>query len=301
MDIWTLPTRAHQDLWWLLTAPKIIHDDSGTTISRQEQSTWLHDAWAWIQRDAIHPENLLEWVNNVHRRRKLGLYAEDLLHYYLHWGSKWRVRWHDVQIREDKRSIGALDFILEHDGQTEHWEMTVKFYLQHTPTGHWKDFIGADERDSLHQKWTHFYDRQLPLVQHPATLARLKEDGIAVPDRSRIWHCGLIFSEWNTPFIPPEQTSWGQSDPAQPVGQWIRRRDFVQHFFNSSKRWAVRPHPHWLAPIETDDALDCIGIMDQPMERGFLMLAEMVPSRFGWRECGRWVLVKNTWGLKDEA
>ena len=295
MNIWTLPTQAHRDLWWLLTTPHII-EDSSTGVSSREKESLLPDAWSWIQRDAKYPSNLQSWIQNPHRQRKLGLYAEDLLHYYLQWGSPWRVRWHDVQIQENKRSIGAIDFILEKDGTLEHWEMTVKFYLQHKATGKWTDWVGADQRDSLYKKWAHFHNKQLKLSSHPATIAKLAEDGMTMPARARIWHCGLIFSEWGAPCILPEPTVYGHVHSSQPLGQWIRRKDFIQFFFGAAHRWVIREHPNWLAPIESEHALTTVEIMDTSASRGFLMLAEMSPYNSGWRERKRWILVDDNWG-----
>ncbi len=296
MNIWTLPTKAHRDLWWLLTTPNIVEDAAGTHISSAEKESLLSDAWDWMQRDAVHPSNLEGWVENKHRQRKLGLYAEDLLHYYLQWGSPWRVRCHDIQIQENRRSIGALDFILERDGEIEHWEMTVKFYLQHKATGEWTDWVGADQRDSLHKKWAHFHNKQLLLSQHPATIDRLALENISAPTKRRIWHCGMLFAEWNATCVLPKPTEYGCVHPAQPLGYWIRRRDFVQQFFGRKHRWAIRHHPNWLSPIETNDGLTTLDIMDQPAERGFWMLAKLEATATGWRECERWVLVDDDWG-----
>ena len=297
MNIWTLPTKAHRDLWWLLTSPTIIEDNTGFSFSTQEKETLLPAAWEWILRDAECPTNLQGWIQNPHRQRKLGLYAEDLLHYYLQWGSPWRVRWHDVQIQENRRSIGAIDFILEKEGEVEHWEMTVKFYLQHKPTGQWTDWVGADQRDSLHKKWNHFYNKQLPLGRHPATIERLTLDNISTPTKSRIWHCGLLFSEWQAPCVLPIETEFGWTNQKQPMGHWIRRKDFIQQFFSSKFQWVIREHPNWLAPIESAETLSTMDLMEYDLQRGFLMLAEMSPFEQGWRESRRWVLVNDDWGM----
>jgi uncharacterized protein len=297
MNIWTLPTKAHRDLWWLLTSPNIIEDGTRISFSTKEKEMLLPNAWEWLLRDAECPSNLQGWVQNPHRQRKLGLYAEDLLHYYLQWGSPWRVRWHDVQIQENRRSIGAVDFILEQNGVVEHWEMTVKFYLQHKPTGQWTDWVGADQRDSLHKKWNHFYTKQLPLGRHPATIERLTLDNIATPTRSRIWHCGLLFAEWQAPCILPVETEFGWTNSAQPMGHWIRRKDFIQQFFSPKYQWVIREHPNWLAPIESAETLSTVDLMEYDLRRGFLMIAEMSAYEEGWREKQRWVLVNDDWGM----
>ena len=79
MNIWNLPTKAHRDLWWLLTTPNIVEDNAGTSITSSQKFELLSEAWDWINRDAKYPSNLQAWVQNPHRQRKLGLYAEDLL------------------------------------------------------------------------------------------------------------------------------------------------------------------------------------------------------------------------------
>lgn len=301
MNIWTLPTQAHRDLWWLLTCPNIIENSGASGIDTPEKSSWLEDAWNWIQRDAQCPANLTQWVQHPHRQKKLGLYAEDLLHYYLQWGSPWHVRWHDVQIQEERRSIGAIDFILEHNNLVEHWEMTVKFYLQHKPTGEWTDWVGADQRDSLYKKWHHFHTKQLPLGRHPATISQLIQANLPTPQQSRIWHCGMLFTEWNQPCVLPKPSAYGTVNTKQPLGYWIRRRDFIQQFFSPKHRWVIRQHPQWLSPIETADAQSTVEIMDTPSPRGFWMLAKMIAHNDGWREEQRWVLVDDNWGQNLNA
>ena len=237
MNIWTLPTQAHRDLWWLLTTPHII-EDSGVGLTSSETELSFPKQGLDSARCKC-PSNLQSWVQNPHRRRKLGLYAEDLLHYYLQWGSPWRVRWHDVQIQEHKRSIGAIDFILEKDGLLEHWEMTVKFYLQHKATGQWTDWVGADQRDSLHKKWAHFHNKQLQLSSHPATLTKLADDGMDSPTCAKIWHCGMLFAEWNAPVYFLSRT-YGHA-ASQPLGKWIRRKDLS--VFSETTSIVYREHP----------------------------------------------------------
>ena len=61
MNIWTLPTQAHRDLWWLLITPHII-EDSSVGLNSSQKENLLEDAWNWIQRDAEYPSNLQSWV-----------------------------------------------------------------------------------------------------------------------------------------------------------------------------------------------------------------------------------------------
>ena len=43
MNIWNLPTKAHRDLWWLLTTPNIVEDNAGTSITSSKKFELLSD------------------------------------------------------------------------------------------------------------------------------------------------------------------------------------------------------------------------------------------------------------------
>ena len=176
--------------------------------------------------------------------------------------------------------------------------MTVKFYLQYRATGKWTDWVGADQRDSLHKKWTHFHNKQLPLGRHPATIEKLIEDGMSRPVRVGFGIAVCYFLEWNSPCLLPKFLLL--MEPSMPHSLLDIGFDGKISFniFQYQHRWVIRDHPHWLSPVETEDALTTIEVMDTPMNRGFLMLAEMEAHGLGWREQRRWVLVEDDWGSR---
>ena len=149
----------------------------------------------------------------------------------------------------------------------------------------------------LHKKWAHFHNKQLQLSHTLQPLPNFADDGMDSPTCAKIWHCGMLFAEWNAPCVLPQPCTYGHVHASQPLGKWIRRKDFIQSFFGGQHRWVIREHPNWLAPIASEDALTTIEIMDILSHRGFLMLAKMSPHTIGWRETSRWVLVDDDWGV----
>jgi hypothetical protein len=72
----------------------------------------------------------------------------------------------NVQIQNQKITIGEIDCILKWDGIPVHLEIVYKFYLYDPASGsseieHW---IGPNRNDSLRQKLHKLKDKQLPLI-----------------------------------------------------------------------------------------------------------------------------------------
>ncbi|PHS62857.1 MAG: hypothetical protein COB12_10155 [Flavobacterium sp.] len=91
----------------------------------------------------------------------------------------------NVQIQNEKITIGELDCILKLDKTPIHLEIVYKFYLYDEQVGnmeleHW---IGPNRNDSLVAKLTKLKNKQLPLLYHPLTepmldALNLKTDGM---------------------------------------------------------------------------------------------------------------------------
>ena len=96
----------------------------------------------------------------------------------------------------------------------------------------------------------------------------------------------------------PKPCVYGTIHASQPLNQWIRRKRFYPAFFQYQISLGSRVTPHWLSPVETEDALTTVEVMDAPMNRGFVMLAQMESHDLGWREQRRWVLVDDDWGTR---
>ena len=172
-----------RDLHWLATSPTLVAGPSiGFPLVADLESIAPTDSELAIAQEARDAEYL-----------RLGLYFEDLVELHLrHRFSTERVR-RGIPIRENKRTLGELDFLFENEaGEQEHWEVAVKFYLYHREQDPDPDrcFLGPRTIDRLDRKIHRMRDHQLPL---PATAAARECLGIEGPVRSRALVRGRLF------------------------------------------------------------------------------------------------------------
>ena len=287
------------DLAWLIRSPSLFSpSEKVPCVSSPEYSQWFQSCSEWL----LHPEfdvNDLWSFVNTRRRHKLGLYAEDLMRYFLLKSPHFELLAHDLQIFENKESVGAVDFIVRTpDGTVEHWEMAMKYFLQYTPSAEWTAFIGPDGNDTLQRKMGKMLDRQLQLCKRPSAIEQLSQKGIPVPTKHRILSLGRFFKAWNRDFVAPQS-----GDPNQPTGTWIRQNQFTEYSKTQKKKWKIRQHPDWLAPFVTKnpneimDAMEIQAWLHQTLKKktDYAMLSEMEFRKNRWQESHRWIVVAERW------
>jgi hypothetical protein len=96
---------------------------------------------------------------------RLGIRFEALLSFWLNDRSN---HWHDfellaknIQLKDEKRTIGEVDFIIENKltGEIEHWELSLKFYLGEGALQPYK-WRGLNDRDTFGRKIKHTLHKQ---------------------------------------------------------------------------------------------------------------------------------------------
>jgi len=296
---WSLEHQAHRDLAYLLQAPCLLaSNDDFDVVPSELFSAWFTQYKNWIVEDAKDPQPLLDFVNTP-RQYKLGLYAEDLLLYFLEHQSEYSLLLHDRQVFRGKQCIGSMDFLIQTPtGQVEHWEMAIKFFLQRTPSLDWIDFVGPSHVDSMHRKLTKMVGRQLNLCDTPEAKELLAHLSLPLPTAKKVLSVGRFFGQYDVKFLPPKGC-----DPNQPQGHWIKRTAFSGLFSDPTVLWKVRLHPLWIAPYLTTERTELLTtqeVLNTPMEKEkFLMLSQMKIVANGYQECHRWILVIDDWGPHD--
>ena len=280
------------DLRWVLTSPPLLKAQAG------------HDV---IDTDtvfrAIEAEDIAHfkaWLSGLESRRRirLGLYFEDLILYAIQHLSDYELLAHDLQIFNGTQTLGAFDFIVSApDGEIEHWEAAVKFFLQSEPTADWNAWIGPNGRDSLHRKMTKMLGRQIHLSDRPEAQKTLAELDILPPTRKRILSKGILFQ----PYLNPDWPIAQAAHPEQPKGHWIRVMDFLRHLEETecTSDWKVRLRPDWMACV-TEQSTEQLYTTAQL--KGLLhghtraiMLSEMHPHKSYFQEVRRWFVISETW------
>lgn len=77
----------------------------------------------------------------------------------------------NIQIQDEKITLGELDCLLLKNGKPIHLEIVYKFYLYDSSVGNseLERWIGPNRRDSFIQKLTKLEEKQLPLLYHEKT------------------------------------------------------------------------------------------------------------------------------------
>ncbi|WP_430408255.1 DUF1853 family protein [Kordia sp.] len=110
---------------------------------------------------------------------RLGHMVEKVVAELIKASTNYKLLHENIQILEEKNTIGELDFILEeiHSNKIIHLELAYKFYLfdpsiSENPFYNW---IGPNRRDSLKEKLDKLKKKQFPLLFHNATNAKLTD------------------------------------------------------------------------------------------------------------------------------
>ncbi|OSY89169.1 hypothetical protein WH52_00485 [Tenacibaculum holothuriorum] len=102
----------------------------------------------------------------INKKLRLGKLVERFVSQELQQDNSVDVLAENIQIQNDKITLGELDCLLTKDNVPTHLEIIYKFYLYDESVGssevdHW---IGPNRRDSLLQKLTKLKEKQLPLL-----------------------------------------------------------------------------------------------------------------------------------------
>ncbi|PWK19858.1 DUF1853 family protein [Xanthomarina spongicola] len=88
----------------------------------------------------------------------------------------------NLQIQQEKRTLGEMDMLLLMDNKPIHLEIIYKFYVYDDTVGttqldHW---IGPNRKDSLVEKLNKLKNKQLPLLYLPETLTYLQKHNLEI-------------------------------------------------------------------------------------------------------------------------
>ncbi|MBR7778035.1 DUF1853 family protein [Undibacterium rugosum] len=166
-------------LIWLLTSPHLLSPEAcwyGADVSAAFLSE--RDLLSDIRRIVDAPQTFKGLLAGPATRR-LGLYAENLLHAYFQLvfpGSRRGLQIHDAQ----GRTIGEFDFLIPEGTRWTHCELATKFYLFHPATSDSDgqqpdvyDYLGPNLADSLGAKMHKIIHSQMRLGQQPQAVVKL--------------------------------------------------------------------------------------------------------------------------------
>ncbi|WP_320814421.1 DUF1853 family protein [Flavobacterium sp.] len=176
---------------------------------------------------------------------RLGHLAEKVVSELIKSSTNFKVLYENVQIIEDKKTIGEIDFIIENKitKQITHIELAYKFYLfdpniSSEPLNNW---IGPNRNDSLKEKLEKLKTKQFPLLYH--NCAKPQFDTIEIDGVSQAL-CLLV-----SLFIPYEhKASFNPIYEKAIKGYYLNIETFISHdnpgktyYIPSKKEWGMEP------------------------------------------------------------
>ncbi|MEZ7500772.1 DUF1853 family protein [Flavobacterium sp. Arc3] len=176
---------------------------------------------------------------------RLGHLVEKIVSELIKSSTNYKVRYENIQIIEDKKTIGEIDFIIE-DENTEkliHLELAYKFYvfdpsISAEPINNW---IGPNRNDSLKEKLEKLKTKQFPLLYHNCTKSSF--DTLAIDTISQAI-CLLV-----SLFIPYQYKGTFSPIYAKAIkGYYVNLGSFINldnpeknYYIPSKKEWGMDP------------------------------------------------------------
>lgn len=239
-------TPAVRDLAWVLLSPALLSDAGAPQRHPLHASVW-----------GRQPSLLVDWLRQLdetpaplQRRlddspvRRLGLYYERLWQFALQAAPDIRLIAANLPIRQQGRTLGEMDLLLEDEAGVHHLELAVKFYLG---TGNDRNdhalWLGPGAHDRLDLKLDHLRRHQLQLSSRPETRRTLEalHQGEVQP---ALWLGGYLFYPPGSAHVAP-----CGANPDHLRGHWLRRQQWAAHAERAPGAvWQPLPRLAWLAP-----------------------------------------------------
>ena len=280
-----------RDLWWVASSPDLMRDvPRFPQLDEVEAEARANAILLQVRKlDDLSTEAAAAEVGVEGWR--VGLYFEALVAYWLRHLPGWSLLATNHPVREEKRTLGAFDFIVQSTaGEVEHWEVAVKFYLLRGDAAQWRSWIGPNQRDRLDKKLNRMRDHQLRLSRRDVGLQALESLGVSGVNRHVAMVKGCFFTEWGAPSAAPEYAR------CEAEGRWVEMTKLVAlgEAFPSS-RWVRRDKPYWLAPLRCPVFADDQGHLPDEVRRPE-MWSRLEPRSDGeWHEVQRWFFVPEGW------
>lgn len=217
-----------RDLVWALLSPTLINSNND---NHNPSSRWFCEAFTLIAphlQQLEHDDTPLQQHLDATPNHRLGFYFERLWSYWLLHNGRYEMLAHNLQIMQDRHTLGELDFIV-HDTQAdqiEHWELAVKFYLGIPPLQEAQHWFGANTHDRLDLKYCHLVDKQLTLSETLPGRSTCLAQGWNVSQRRLISKGRLYYPYTETPTMSCEIPHC--IDPAHEKGYWLTHGTFLQ-------------------------------------------------------------------------
>ena len=261
------------------------------------------DRALWLKQLDDDPAALVAHLE-VRPTHRLGVYFEQLWHFFLQHDPAIELIAHNLAVRDGGRTLGEFDCIL-YDKQREchvHLELAVKFFLgvpqafRKSPIkGSALDWLGPDQKDRLATKLDQLLLRQILLTDAPAARALLGELGIS-DIAKQIALKGYLFQPPGAALpLPPGYNS------DCPRELWVPQDELGCHCAKlEASTFTILPKRRWLSPAHSQNGAEQLSVQqldhavsEQLDNDGYpLLVAALDKNR---EESSRFFITRKSW------
>ena len=207
---------------------------------------------AWFIELQQHQSSFIDsFFKNVNKHM-LGPYYEALWRLFLHFSKHYQLQYHNVQINDDGKTVGELDFLIRRlqDSRLVHIEVAIKFYL-HVPMLGQSDqlhaWLGPKCNDRFDFKVDKIRNKQSRLLELPATQRSLSNYYSPFELANALSH-SVIQGRLYVPFASDDRESEALAFSSESAF-WMSFSEFKRWFIAKQSMQDVYlvPKPHWLA------------------------------------------------------
>ena len=258
-----------RDLWWILYSPPLFQEipDCDPDIGWLSQGL-NHEgkdaSMNLLQRLDQNPQPLIDYLHS-RNYRKLGIYAELLVAFWLEYHPGYELLLANQVIHWKRQTIGELDFVYREkiSGRTVHLELAIKFYLGHGNTTNWMSCHGPNPIDKLGLKLPKLYQKQILMSKRAETIDLLEKKGIKI-DARKILLKGCLYHHLT------EQNPLAQYVHSGYLRSFYVTESEIPLIDKSVEEWKCvsLPRLSWLASRLETDALQPLRIwVEKPLKR----------------------------------
>jgi hypothetical protein len=252
----TLLDPSVRDLAWLLFAPRLLSESAFGSLLVPPPDDIVELLRVLRELDA-DPAPLRASLAPLTTRR-VGHYAERLVHYALSHLSSFTLIAANLPLRVGKQTVGEFDFLLEDPaGVRLHWELAVKCYLRvEVPEldNALASFVGPALGDRLDIKVQRLLAHQLPLSGR-ADIASLIPNG---PWQAQMWVSGWLFDRFDRWWAQAPIAIDPRLSPEVLTGFWVSADKWAEAAaLMGATGWTQLPRLRWMAPLAQPDHSFC--------------------------------------------
>lgn len=216
----------------------------------QTNCLWKDDVIYQLRQFEIIPKS--SKINiEIEEKLRLGKYIERFVSFQLEQEKSIKIISENIQIQQNKRTLGELDCILLKDNEPIHLEIIYKFYLYDDTIGttEIEHFIGPNRKDALVEKLTKLKEKQLPILYSYECQKYIKDIGLS-PEKiaQQVYFKAQLFVPFSNKNIELKNLNINCICGFYFTQKELKNFSDCKFYIPTKKDWLVIPHQNvnWL-------------------------------------------------------